>query len=272
MAKTGYSCVDDPGGTGLLRKARVENVEKFSKIFIKEGTKCLVVRNGNDLGELEPGMWEIDSEIWPFLKGIQNIVSKGKDHYRNEFFYYDTDPSVYRNLSFTVDNLLCKDRKSNLLVQCNPIVNVAVRVNDASKLYNCLKGFGLDNNAISDFLDKRITPKVKSDLFEKSNNEAIIDFNANAMSFKDDLEDDITRQLEDLGLTTVEAQVMDLGIVQKDIDKLSGFYDKLADIETIKEYAKLFNGDMEKAIEYHLIKSGIDKDSKIAFMQLLKLL
>lgn len=69
--------------------------------------------------------------------------------------------------------------------------------------------------------------------------------------------------LENLGIKTVDAQIVDFGISPEFYSRLNGFYDKRAsanqDIDIVDAVAqRLFNGDMEKTAKYLMMKKSLE--------------
>lgn len=267
MSNFGYSLVEDPGGEQLLREAEAKNVESHSRVVINPGFGCLAIVDGVAYIYTTSGRFPIYTGLNPYFSALQNIVSKGKSTHTSNFYYYDTDPNVYRDISFTVPDLFCRDVETQLQGQCNPMINISVRIADPDVFFHIIKGFDLKNNAIGNFLNKRIAPQVRQELYVTIAEEPLIAVNANACNFSTFLHSNVTKMLDGFGLEASSVQIANLGISTDFAKAMEEYHSRtsLADQEAviIKKYAtELFNGDVQKASNYLLLTKGMEKDGQ----------
>lgn len=262
----GMDGIRDPGGPGLLRKAYVEDVGGMSHVLVRDGTGVLMQIDGEWSLITEGGRHPLPSTgIWTFFPGVQNLVSKGVPTHMNEFYFFDLDPNVYRDIQFLVEELICIDVATQLQIKCTPTVNVSVRIVDPFKFFKELVGFDLSNDAVATFMHNRVAPWIKSELYKQSKSKPIIDVNADAIGFAKSLDSMLKDMLDSFGLEVKLAQVIKLGVSQEDLEYTRKYYEDLSEAvreaKQVKTLAdSLFDGDKEKAVNYILMKHGLSQD------------
>lgn len=267
MSDFGYSLIVDPGGEELLRCAESHDVESHSRLVINPGEGCYILINGKAAYIEKPGRYEVGTGLSPFFKPFQVLLSKGVSTYTSTFYFWDTDPNVYKDITFQVPEFCCADIHSGLLGNCSPQVNASVRIENPERFFRMLKAFEWKNDAVGAFLQKRIGPMLRKEIYQKCKSNPVIDINGNFCSFTDDVESGLKGFLEDFGLKTLNVQLFDLGISESFYSSLNGFYEKRAradqDIDITENIAqRLFGGDMDKAVRYLMMKKGLEGESK----------
>lgn len=265
LSNFGFSLVEDPGGQGLLRQSKAENVESQSRVVINPGYGCIAVIDGEMYKYTKNGRFPVHTGLSPYFKGIQNIVSKGKSTHTSNFYYYDTNPNVYRDIQFYVPNLLCREKETGLQGMCTPRINVSVRIAVPDQFFYVIKGFDLRNDAVGKFVENQVVPATRKELFDLTQNNPLIHVNANACNFSNGLENRIKGMLADFGLDTKAVHVLDLGVSTELANDMKEYHSRNAkasqEAAIIKKYAdELFDGNVQKATQYLLMSKGIDKD------------
>lgn len=267
MSDFGYSLIVDPGGEDLLRCAESHDVENHSRLVINPGEGCYILINGEPTYIEEPGRYEVGTGLSPFFKPFQVFISKKMSTYTSTFYFWDTDPNVYKDITFQVPEFCCEDIHSGLLGNCSPKVNASVHIENPERFFRMLKAFEWKNDAVGVFLQKRIGPLLRKEISQKCKANPVIDINGNFCSFTDDVESGLKGFLKDFGLKTLNVQLFDLGISESFYSSLNGFYEKRAradqDIDITENIARrLFGGDMDKAVRYLMMKKGLEGESK----------
>lgn len=261
----GFSLVEDPGGTGLLREAKAKNVESQTRVVINPGCGCIAVVDGEWYMFTSTGRFPIHTGLSPYFKKLQNIVSKGLSTHTSNFYYYDTDPSVYRDIQYCVPNLICREYETQLQGECNPIINISVRIVNPEKFFHIVKGFGFSHEAIGLFLEKYVVHETRKELFNVTKNSPIIHVNANACNFSTELESRVKNLLHDFGLDTKLVHILNLGVSPEFANAMQQYHTRNAEAtqeaQFIRKYAdELFDGNVQKATQYLLMSKGIAKD------------
>lgn len=272
-AISGIYVVTDPGGGQLLREAWAHNVSDRSIVQIREGTGVYLELDGEVGVVTKPGRYPINNTgIWTLFPAVQNILSQGQPTHFNSFFYFDTNPKVYRDLQFTVKNLICRDKDTMQMVTCNPVINVSLRINEPGNFLRIFRGYGLNNDAVSQYMENNISPLIRKELYNRIKSTPIIDINSETIVFQGELDRTLKSLLRDFGLEVRSAQILDLGILSEDIVNMKGYFNEIskqqikhiseiAEANTVNEIAvSLFGGDVEKAVNYIMMKRALSKD------------
>lgn len=271
----GFSLITDPGGPKLLRESEAHNVEDSSKIVIEPGTAALMIINGEMFVADQPGRFPVKTGVSAYFKYFQNIVSKGQSTRTSRFLFFDTNPNVYRDVMFMIPNLICQELSTNLQVEAAPYINMSVRIKDYEPFFYCLRAYDYENSTVSAFLANRVVPWIRSEIYSQTQDQPILDVNANACNFAKGLEDKIQDFVSTFGLDVKCAQIIDLNLSADSKEQMRQFRSKYAEatqdveinmmyanqnIEIAKQYAnQMFGGDMEKAINYLLMNKGISQ-------------
>lgn len=263
MVDFGYSLIVDPGGNELLRRAANCDVESHSRLVVNPEEGCYILINGEAAYIDEPGRYEIGTGLSPYFKPIQVLISKGISTYTSTFYFWDVDPHVYRNITFRIPEFCCTDLHSGLLGNCSPQINVSARIEDPERFYRMFKASLWENSAIGTFVQKRVGSWIRQEIYQQCKERPVIDVSGNVCSFADKIQSGLEVFLENLGIKTVDAQIVDFGISPEFYSRLNGFYDKRAsanqDIDIVDAVAqRLFNGDMEKTAKYLMMKKSLE--------------
>lgn len=262
----GIDSIQDPGGSGLIVKGKIENASSIAWLIVRNGRGALCLIDGKWYIVTDKGRYRVPTTgIWTFFPGIQNMFSRGKPTHANEFYFFDTDPDVYRDVQFRVDDLLCVDANSRQQVKCTPMVNVSLRIEEPEKFFNHLKPFDLKNDAVGTFMHNRVAPWVKNALYKASREKPIIDVNAEEIHLGQSVGDLLKNMMQGFGLTVRNAQITSMGISEESQKRMAEYYEAFSEAE--REVGKvkiiadsLFNGDTEKAVKYVMMNRGISKD------------
>lgn len=227
----------------LLYKYPNDEFNTKSKLIVSSSQVAILVHNGKLEKILEAGSYTLDTELLPFIKGLNKAIHSGKNPYPLEIYFVNKR----LKLDFfwgTADPIDVIDPTYGIKLRLRARGQFGVRLTDYQYFHQTLIGTLLKNNYVSfniiqDFFRGVINQKAKKLLANEIISKKITYFEIQIHldEIQSSLEEEIKHELKQYGFEVSNLSIESIDCPEEDLSKLNEILHKKAELNQLGDNA-----------------------------------